>query len=220
VAVDKSKGMKMKILLMEDDMVLGETIEEMLCGAGYDVTWVKNGEEGAIASYDDKYDLYIFDINVPLMNGFELLESLREAQDETMAIFISALTDMVAMTKGFEVGADDYIKKPFYPQELLLKIDAKFKSKKRTLTHGDIKFNQISKEVKFLDKVISLGAVTLSLLELFINNIGRTILKEELMDLMEHPSEMGLRVAINKLKHITKWEILNIRGVGYRIDKS
>jgi len=210
----------MKILLMEDDVVLGESIEEILLEANYDVDWVKNGEEGAEATFNNKYDLYIFDINVPKMNGFELLEALRNIDDKTMAIFISALTDISSITKGFSVGVDDYLKKPFYPQELLLRIDAKFKNKSKLFSHGKIDFNLVTQEVKKEDKILSLGAVQLSFLELFIKNIGITILKEELMDLMEHPSEMGLRVAINKLKSITDWEIQNIRGVGYRIDKS
>jgi DNA-binding response OmpR family regulator len=72
------------------------------------------------------YDLYLFDINVPDMNGFDLLEQLRNAEDLTPTIFISALSDIASITKGFALGADDYLKKPFYPEELLVRVEAKF----------------------------------------------------------------------------------------------
>ncbi|MGZ8548016.1 MAG: response regulator, partial [Sulfuricurvum sp.] len=80
----------MKILLLEDDLLLGETLEEMLTEAHYEVNWVKDGEEAAEATFETKYDLYLLDINVPKINGLELLEELRAAGDETRVIFISA----------------------------------------------------------------------------------------------------------------------------------
>jgi len=116
----------LKILLLEDDLILGETLEEMLQEAHYDVLWVKDGEEAAEATFDTIYDLYILDINVPKINGFQLLEELRAAGDNTRVIFISAMSDMASISKGFRLGADDYLKKPFFPEELLVRIDAKF----------------------------------------------------------------------------------------------
>ncbi|MDK9692840.1 MAG: response regulator transcription factor [Sulfurimonas sp.] len=208
------------ILLLEDDLVLGETLHEMLSEGGYRCTWVMNGEAAADAAYDNRYDLYIFDINVPILNGFDLVESLRNAEDNTPAIFISAMTDIVAITKGFLVGADDYLKKPFYPQELLLRIEARFSRKSQLIKYGDITYNPISKEVTKQGHALSLGEVQLPFLALFITNIGRTLSKESLFELMEHPSDNALRFAINKLKHTTGWDIQNIRGVGYRIEKS
>lgn len=208
------------ILLLEDDLILGETIHEMLSESGYRCTWVIDGEKAAEAAYDIRYDLYIFDINVPELNGFDLVQSLREAEDNTPTIFISAMTDIAAITKGFSVGADDYLKKPFYPQELLLRIEARFSRKTQLITHGDIIYNPITKEVIKQGHVLSLGEVQLPLLALFIANIGRTLSKESLFELMEHPSDSALRFAINKLKHTTGWNIENVRGIGYRIEKS
>lgn len=208
----------MKILLLEDDFILGETISEMLIEAQYSVDWVKNGEEAAKATYDTRYDLYIFDINVPKINGFELLESLREADDLTPALFISAMTDIVAIAKGFAVGADDYIKKPFFPEELLVRVGAKFAKIQNIISFGDISYCPKKQEVRRDGKLLSMGDVQLPLLSIFISNIGRTLSKDSLFDLMEHPSDAALRVAINKLKHTTGWEIHNIRGVGYRIE--
>ncbi len=208
----------MKILLLEDDIVLGETLEEMLNEASYDVYWVKDGEEAAEATYDTPYDLYILDINVPKINGLKLLEELREAGDETRVIFISALSDMASISKGFRLGAEDYLKKPFFPEELLVRIDAKFAKSQKLLQYGAITFNPQNNEVHKEGHLITLGDVQLPLLRLFIQNIGKTLLKETLFDLMEHPSDTALRVAINKLKTTTGWEIQNIRAVGYRLE--
>ena len=102
--------MSKKILLLEDDRLLAETLEELLLESGYDVSLVCSGDKAADVSYEQKFDLYIFDINVPEINGIDLLEALRSSDDKTPAIFISALVDLNSITRGFEVGADDYIK--------------------------------------------------------------------------------------------------------------
>lgn len=208
----------MRILLLEDDFVLGESIEEMLREAHYDVDWARNGDDAAQFTFDNFYDLFLFDINVPDINGFELLEQLRNADDTTPTIFISAMGDISSITKGFSLGADDYLKKPFFPEELLVRIDAKFAKFNQTLHYGAITYNPKTNEVTKDGALITLGDVQLPLLRLFITNIGRTLTKESLFDLMEHPSDTALRVAINKLKQTTRWEILNVRGIGYRIE--
>lgn len=208
----------MKILLLEDDLLLGETLEEMLQDAHYDVNWVKDGEEAVEATFNTPYDLYILDINVPKINGLQLLEELRAAGDDTRVIFISALSDISSITKGFHLGAEDYLKKPFFPEELLVRIDAKFTKFQKFIQHRDITFNPHNNEVHKKGRLITLGDVQLPLLRLFIQNIGKTLLKETLFDLMEHPSDSALRVAINKLKNTTGWEIKNIRAVGYRLE--
>lgn len=208
----------MRILLLEDDFVLGESIEEMLYEAHYEVDWVRNGDDAAQLSFDHSYDLYLFDINVPQISGFELLEQLRDADDATPTIFISALGDISSITKGFSLGADDYLKKPFFPEELLVRIEAKFFKLNQIIHYGTITYNPKTNDVTKDGTLINLGDVQLPLLRLFITNIGRTLTKESLFDLMEHPSDSALRVAINKLKQTTNWEILNIRGIGYRIE--
>lgn len=210
----------MTILLLEDDLVLGETIHEMLTDAGYHTIWVQNGGDAAEKAYETSFDLYVLDINVPELNGFDLLESLREAQDETPAIFISAMTDIAAMTKGFSVGADDYLKKPFYPEELLLRIEAKFGRMHHAIHYGEIVYDPRSRTIQKEGKVVALGELQFLFFEMLIHNIGKTIPKERFLEMMEHPSENGMRVALNKLKQMTHWDIQNIRGVGYRIEKS
>lgn len=210
----------MNILLLEDDSVLGESIYEMLIESGYKTTWILDGEAAAEAAYKNSYDLYIFDVNVPQINGFDLVEYLRGAEDKTPVIFISAMSDISAISKGFSVGADDYIKKPFYPEELLVRIEARFLQDDKVLKYKSITYSFLENEVKREGKVLSLGSVQLAFLKLFISNIGQTISKESFFELMEYPSQSALRVAINKLKQTTRWDIQNIRGVGYRIEKS
>lgn len=208
----------MRILLLEDDFVLGESIEEILREADYEVNWVRNGDDATQLSFDHTYDLYLFDVNVPDINGFELLEQLRDADDSTPTIFISALSDISSITKGFSLGADDYLKKPFFPEELLIRIEAKFTKRAQAIHYGAITYNPKTNDVTKDGSLIALGDVQLPLLRLFITNIGRTLTKESLFDLMEHPSDTALRVAINKLKLTTGWDILNVRGIGYRIE--
>ncbi|MGD9969493.1 MAG: response regulator transcription factor [Sulfuricurvum sp.] len=210
----------MKILLLEDDPVLGETLEEMLSDAGYETLWVTDGAGAAETSFEQRFDLYVFDVNVPEINGFDLLESLRDADDPTPAIFISALTDLSSITKGFQSGADDYLKKPFYPEELLLRIQAKFAHKNLPIAYQDLTFDPKTREIRREGKLITLGELQLPFFELLLTHIGQTIPKERFLDAMEHPSDSGVRVAINKLKHATGLEIQNVRGIGYRIEKS
>jgi DNA-binding response OmpR family regulator len=209
---------KKSILLLEDDLELGETLQELLESEGYSVTLVDDGNKALDSSYESKFDLYIFDINVPEINGLELLNSLREADDGTPAIFISALVDIESISRGFEVGADDYIKKPFFPQELLIRVNAKFTSKSKAIQYKHIEYDPINNMVKKSGKIISLGEVQMSLLKAFLHNVGTVVDREILLDCLEHPSSTALRVAINKLKTTLELDIKNVRGVGYSIE--
>ena len=213
--------MHKKILLLEDDRLLGETLTELLMSEGYEVTLVVGGEAAAEASFEADFDLYVFDINVPEINGLELLESLRGAEDKTHAIFISALVDLNSISKGFAVGADDYIKKPFFPEELLIRINAKLvQQQSNFLIYEDLEFDINSKLLRKAGKVIALGAVQERLFELFITNVDKVLEKELLLETLEKPSPTALRVALTKLKQTTGLPIENLRGVGYVLNKA
>lgn len=209
-----------KILLLEDDRELGDTLQELLEDAGYDVKLVRNGEEAIDASYDERFDLYVFDINLPDMQGTDLLESLRDADDATPTIFISALSDIKSIARGFEVGADDYIKKPFMPEELLIRINAKLAQNDTdsVVRVGDLEYDPNARSVKKNGRLISLGEVHTALLHELLVNRNSIVDKLSLLDLLEHPSDAALRVAINKLKKVTGIDIKNIRGVGYTVE--
>jgi DNA-binding response OmpR family regulator len=210
-----------KILLLEDDKILGETILEILQDAGYSVDLAVDGSEAADLSYDNSYNLYIFDIDVPKINGIDLLKDLRYSGDDTPTIYTSALVDLDTISKGFNAGAMDYLKKPFYPQELLIRVDAKMKdSKQNTIVYKSIEYHPSSKEIFIDGKIISLGSVQIRLFDSLMNNIGKVTLKEDLLDLLEQPSDTALRVAMTKLKQKLGIDITNVRGLGYILEKT
>ena len=144
----------MKLLLLEDDHILSETLELFLTKEGYDVDTALSIEEAESLTFDNTYDLYLLDINLPQGNGIDLLKSLRYAEDRTPTIFITALTDMNSMSEGFKLGAIDYIKKPFDPQELLIRIAAKFAT--TTLTYQHLVFDPDSQIIRYNGEIIDL----------------------------------------------------------------
>jgi DNA-binding response OmpR family regulator len=210
--------MKKRVLLLEDDYILAETIEELLGMEGYIVSVAHDGDEASILSYEEKFDLYIFDINVPEIDGLSLLEALRGADDNTPAIFISALVDIETIATAFNVGAKDYIKKPFFPEEILIRVNAKFKTEPKSIEIEHLKYNPKNKVLRDSDKIIPMGEVQLCLFEKFIYNLNRVVTKSDLNDCLNQYSSGALRVALNKLKQNTKLQIKNIRGVGYTLE--
>jgi len=168
-------------------------------------------------SFDNRYDLYLLDINLPKGDGLELLESLRYAEDNTPTIFITALRDMDSMAKGFKLGAIDYIKKPFNPEELLIRIDAKFAT--ANISYGDIEYDGESKIIRYKGEVLDLGIVQFVIFEKLLCNCGSLVTTQELYDVLEHSSNSALRVAITKIKQRLNIDIKNIRGKGYMLEK-
>ena len=211
-----------KILLVEDDEVLASSLSKYLEVNGFKVDVAKSYYEAADKTYENKYDLYIFDINLKDGSGIELLEDLRFAEDKTPTIFISALRDTKTVVKGFNAGAEDYIKKPFDPEELLVRIKLRLNSKpsaiheEKSIKYKDIeiKGNTVYKN----GKVLELGEVQLSILKTLIENKEKIVPKEKLYDLMQHPTPLALRVAISKLKKKTGLEIKSLRGLGYILE--
>jgi len=210
--------MKKRILLLEDDLLLSETIEELLELEGYQVFLAFDGEEASRLTYEHKFDLYIFDINVPEIDGLSLLEALREADDMTPAIFISALVDIETIASAFNVGAKDYIKKPFFPEEILIRVNAKFHSETKNIKINHLEYNPREKILKDGNKIISMGEVQTCLFELFLSNLNRVVVQSSLCDCLTQTSSGALRVALNKLKQSTKLSIQNVRGVGYILE--
>ncbi|MEA2028749.1 MAG: response regulator transcription factor [Campylobacterota bacterium] len=205
----------MKILLLEDDYILNESLSLYLQKHGYQVKSALSIEEAEDLSFDSDYDLYLLDINLPSGSGLEFLRSLRVAQDYTDVIFITALQDMHSMALGFELGAMDYIKKPFNPQELLIRIRAKFD--KPMLNYDDLSYDKQSKIVKLHNAVVDLGAIQLEVLEKLLLQVNQVVPKDEfLIDL--NISDVALRVAITKLKQKLNINITNIRGKGYILE--
>lgn len=214
-----------KILLVEDDTVLGETIIDILEDENYNLTWVKDGNQALDKSLQTHYDLYLFDINIPFINGLKLLNELRQSGDETPAIFITAKIDIESFQRGFEMGADDYIRKPFHMKELLVRINNQiqksFFSHNSQVHYKDISYDIESQLVTKSTQIVHLSPTELKLLELFLKNINRVITKDEILDFLHDGglgSDSSLRVQVSRLKKLGL-EIANIRAIGYRCEK-
>jgi len=203
---------------MEDDSDLAETLKELLESKNYDVTLVTNGIEASEASYETKFNLYVFDINVPQFDGLELLDALRGANDTTETIFISAFIDLETIAKAFKVGANDYIKKPFYPEELLIRIEAKFQSYEEVITYNNLNYNPKNEVLLKEGEELHLSQMQRVLFKLFIHKLNQVISKEEILEVTEISSASALRVAITKLKKSTELNIKNIHGEGYKLE--
>jgi len=211
------------ILLLEDDEILAETLIELLESESFEVTLATNGEAALDKSYQHHFDLFIFDVNVPLLSGFDLLKALREADDKTPTIFLTALSDIASLSRGFEVGADDYIKKPFDFDELLVRVNAllrkSFQSSSNLVSVDDFDFHIDTNELFKAKNAVNITPYELKLCRLFFMRRHHTVTKEELLDQINEggeASEGALRVYINKLRK-TGLPIENIKGIGYRL---
>ncbi len=214
-----------KILLVEDDLILGESLEELLEDENFKVTWVKDGNQALNETYEYKFDIFLFDVDIPYINGFDLLKQLRESGDETPCIFLTAKIDIESLSIGFDMGADDYIKKPFDTDELLIRINTQikksFNSHKETIDYGDIIYNITDKTIMKDNNSIQLSPAELKLFELFLKNINKSISKEDILYHIhegEEGSEAALRVQISKLKKLGL-NIINQRAIGYKLEK-
>ncbi len=210
---------KFKILLLEDDTILAQTMHQILEQENYDVTLVNDGEEVLSATYDNRFDLYLFDINVPLLDGMDTLKLLREANDNTPTFFITAKIDIKSTLEGFNCGCDDYIKKPFDLDELLARIQAILKRKNPLIQYQNITFDLLENRVLKDNKEVSLGNVEKEIFSLLIRNIDVTVNKSTFFDYMNKPSDTALRVLISKLKKLLDLNISNTKGIGYKLEK-
>ena len=209
----------MKILLLEDDKILCDSLREFLELEGYSVDVAHRGLEVFDLTFEKEYDLYILDVNVPEVNGFDVLSSLKEAGDNTPAIYITALSDINSIAKGFEIGADDYIKKPFDPEELVIRIKRKYEQQKDVLLYiNDIVYNPTSKVLQKAGVTIGLGDVQQNIFHTLMVEQNKIVNSYTLIDFLEHPSANALRVNLAKLKNKLGINIKNIRGQGYMIE--
>ena len=208
----------MKILLLEDDKILCDSLKDFLELEGYSVDTAHRGPEVFDLTFNKKYDLYILDVNVPDIDGFDVLRSLKEAGDKTPAIYITALTDINSISRGFEIGAEDYIKKPFDPEELIVRIKSKYRREDTLIYYNDISYDPVNRTVKKASEIIGLGEVQLNIFHLLMTQQNKVVDSFVLMDFLEQPNANALRVNIAKLKSKLGLEIRNIRGQGYMIE--
>jgi len=209
----------MKILLLEDDKILSESLKEFLELEGYCIDTAYNGNEAFDFTYDSTYDLYIFDVNVPGINGFNILAELKQSGDNTPTIFITALTDIKSLSKGFSLGAEDYIKKPFDPEELLIRIKNKYGPKDDMLYVDNFAYNKVTRKLLENGRLVILGEVQKNIFHTLMINQNQVVEIYQLIDFLEKPTMNALRVNIAKLKNKLNINIQNIRGRGYMIEE-
>ena len=216
-----------KILLLEDDANLNETVSEFLTEQGHDVTSVYDGYEAQEKLYESKYDLLLFDVNTPGINGFEVLKEARKGDVVAPAIFITSLDSVDDLEEGFKSGCDDYIRKPFVLKELQIRVETLLK---RGFFHEEKDLIEIDKTIMYdiknneiiVDGVnISLGNKEAMLLKLFMKTEGEVLAHERiykhLWDFDEDPSDTALRTYIKNLRKIIgKERIVSIKKQGYK----
>jgi len=219
-------SMGTKILLLEDDFSLCEMIEDCLVESGFKITSCHDAKEALTLGYEEYFDLWIFDVKVPNGDGFSLLKELRELGKKTPAIFLTSLSMISDLKEGFMAGCDDYIKKPFDIDELVLRIESILK---RPFSHHNSSilelgngfcFDMVKKALYKNDNVISLTNKEGELLALLLQKQGCFISQEEIFERIwnydETPTNMSLRVYIKNLRKILgKDSILTQRHRGY-----
>ena len=203
--------------MLEDDPALAKSLIRYLEHYDCDVDWAHDGEEAMELCYSQSYALYLFDMNVPLLSGSDLLSALRHAEDFTPTIIISAQVDVDSVTQGFRAGADDYVKKPFDPEELLVRIRAKMDTLKESINIQSYTLSLEDSQITYEDKVLELGDVQNRILEALMKYYPSPVPKSVLLELLEKPTDIALRVNLNKLKKRVNLEIKSVRGVGYKI---
>lgn len=219
----------MKILLLEDDILLNEIICEHLESKNYNVTSIFNGDEAQDLLYSQTFDLLLFDVNVPNINGFDLLEDIRSKDIQTPAIFITSLDMIDDVEKGFKVGGNDYIRKPFELREL----DIRIENIKRMFNIAPDSLIEISSNkyldrknllIKIDEKSLHIAQKECDVLEYLIKNSNKFVSIDELsLNVWAYddaPIASTIRTYIKNLRKILGEDsIINTRGIGYRFNK-
>ncbi len=175
----------MKILIVEDDALLGEALTAHLGRAGLNPTLAHDGADADYQLATQTFDLLILDLGLPLLDGFEVLRRMRRAGNRIPVLILTARDELHDRIKGFELGADDYLAKPFAMAELLLRAKAIYRRAYGTgqdeLSVGRLRHNPFGRRATIEDEPIELSARELEVLEILMMREGRVVLKEDLM---------------------------------------
>jgi DNA-binding response OmpR family regulator len=224
------------ILLVEDESTLGFLLKETLRVEEYTIRLCKDGEEGLRAFLNERFDMCIFDVNMPKINGFELAEKVREKDEHVPIIFLTANSSEEDKLKGFNIGADEYITKPFSTPELLARIKAVLKrstskpetdlaAKEEVIAIGQTQIDLINNVIKVngTDKKISNTEATL--LKLLVVNKNSLLPRANILlhvwGRNDFYTARNLDVYINKIRKLLKEDTLvsidNIHGSGFKM---
>ncbi len=217
----------MKILLLEDDLMLNSAIKKYLETTGHIIDSFRDGESAFNALEEQSFDLLILDINVPRLDGLSLLEKLYATKIQTPAIFISALIDIEEISRAFELGCYDYLKKPFHLKELALRIDKMLKIHKTPQEHTRLSegysFNVKSNELLLYNNVQIIPKRQLEIVALLAKNCGNVVNYDLFREFVWRSDEIDnstIITEVNRLKSSLKEDfILNVRSVGYIVKR-
>ena len=220
----------MRLLVVEDEKDLCDTIAKVLYDSGYEVDTCYDGEEALDYILTEEYDLIVLDLNLPGMDGMEILKELRQRNEETKVLILSARGQIADKVEGLDAGANDYMEKPFHLQELEARIRSltrrKFVQKDVCLQCGDIRFNTRERAAYAKGELVSLTRKENGILEYLLLNQGRPVSQEELIEHVWDSSvdsfSGSIRVHMSSLRKKLKAglgydPIVNKIGEGYKI---
>lgn len=217
----------MKVLLLEDDVMLNEAISEYLHTKHYNVISVSDGMQALEKTLNEPFDLLILDITVPKLNGLSLLEELHNQNITTPAIFISALVDIEDITRAFDLGCYDYLKKPFHLKELGLRIERVMSEREHEvaplLLSTHYRYDQQNRVLLYDAQPQVLTKKQHQIIALLAENVGTVVGFERFRDEVweEYVDNATIRAEVSRLKKALKEEFIqNIRAMGYMIDPS
>jgi two-component system OmpR family response regulator len=220
----------MRVLLAEDDTILADGLCRSLRQAGYAVDWVSSGNQADAALIAQPYDLLILDLGLPQLPGLDVLKQLR-ARSNTMPVLILTAADSIEQrVKGLDLGADDFMAKPFALSELEARVRALVRrslgTASNTLRHGDLVYDQAGRVAQLNGQTLELSARETGLLEVLLQRAGRLVSKEQIVD---HLCEWGDEVSGNAIEvymHRLRKKlegggihIATVRGLGYCLEK-
>ena len=221
---------KIRILLVDDDLQNSEFLRKFLEVEGYEVFYTENGRKGWEAYSAAKPDLVLLDINMPVMNGFELARLIREHDHDVLIFFLTDRTEKADRLKGFSLKGNDYIPKPFYPEELIAKIKERFAHRQPSLpTHvtiGQTIFDRNLSTVETDGVVQHLSARQSEILTILAQNIGQTVERDIILQTVwgndSYANSLALNVQITYLRKIlevdTSISIVSLKKRGYILE--
>ncbi len=216
----------MRLLLVEDDPMIGESIEDGLRGENYAVDWVRDGRDAGLALSTVPYDLLLLDLGLPGKQGLDVLRTLRSGENDVPVLIITARDSTPSRVEGLDAGADDYLVKPFDLDELLARIRALLRRRvartRSIIVHGALTLDLASHEATFEGTPVKLSAREFSVLRALLDSPGSIVSKSQLEEkLYGWNSEVESNTVDVYVHHLRKKFgtdfIKNVRGVGYKI---
>jgi DNA-binding response OmpR family regulator len=218
-----------RILLVEDDVMIGDAVLVLLRAEGYAVDWVKDGQMADTALASQAYNLILLDLGLPKRDGMQVLQGLRARKDRTPVLITTARDALKQRVAGLDAGADDYIVKPYEVDELLARVRALLRRAagraEPVYEHLGISIDPVTREVAVRGEPVVLSAREWSILELLLARPGvilsRRQLENGLYSWKDEPSSNAIEVYIHGLrKKLGSQLIQNVRGLGYMIPKA